>query len=76
METTVWVDADSCPVLVRNYLITYTEKLNVRLNFVANKKNITYNRLYEIYLKKELIWDLIVVSLAYQTLENPLYLMH
>ena len=37
METTVWVDADSCPCLVRNYLIDYSEKLNVRLNFVANK---------------------------------------
>lgn len=34
----VLVDADSCPLLVRNYLLSYTQKLNVDLIFVANKK--------------------------------------
>ncbi len=34
----VLVDADSCPILVRKYLISYTRKLNVELIFVANKK--------------------------------------
>lgn len=33
---TVWVDADSCPKLVRQYLVSYTEKLSLQLNFVAN----------------------------------------
>lgn len=33
----VLVDADSCPLLVREYLISYTRKLNVKLIFVANK---------------------------------------
>lgn len=32
------MDADSCPLLVRKYLISYTKKLNVELIFVANKK--------------------------------------
>ncbi len=31
------MDADSCPLLVRKYLISYTKKLNVELIFVANK---------------------------------------
>ena len=34
----VLVDADSCPLLVRKYLVSYTRKLNVELIFVANKK--------------------------------------
>lgn len=33
----VLVDADSCPLLVRKYLLSYTKKLNVELIFVANK---------------------------------------
>ena len=32
------MDADSCPLLVRKYLVSYTRKLNVELIFVANKK--------------------------------------
>lgn len=34
--TTVWVDADSCPRLVRDYLINYTKKLKIAIKFVAN----------------------------------------
>lgn len=34
----VLVDADSCPLLVRKYLLSYTQKLNVELIFIANKK--------------------------------------
>lgn len=34
----VLVDADSCPLLVRKYLISYTRKLGVELIFVANKR--------------------------------------
>ena len=33
---TVWVDADSCPKLVRQYLVSYTNKLGLPLFFVAN----------------------------------------
>ncbi|MGN0740863.1 MAG: DUF188 domain-containing protein [Treponema sp.] len=35
---TVWVDADSCPKSVRTYLIDYSFKLQIKINFVANKK--------------------------------------
>lgn len=37
MNVTIWVDADSCPKLVRTYLIDYSKKLNLKINFVANK---------------------------------------
>lgn len=33
----VWVDADSCPRVVRSYLLKYTDKLVVPLVFVANR---------------------------------------
>ncbi len=33
---TVWIDADSCPKTVRQYLVSYTEKLSLKLFFVAN----------------------------------------
>ncbi|QTQ11431.1 DUF188 domain-containing protein [Treponema parvum] len=35
---TVWVDADSCPRLVRNYLIRYTKKFNIPIIFAANRQ--------------------------------------
>lgn len=37
MNITVWVDADSCPKLVKNYLVSYCAKLNQKIIFVANK---------------------------------------
>ncbi|MBQ0003533.1 MAG: DUF188 domain-containing protein [Treponema sp.] len=37
MSTTIWVDADSCPKPVRNYLVNYSQKLNLKIIFVANK---------------------------------------
>lgn len=37
MQTVIWVDADSCPRLVRTYLLDYSAKLNLKINFVANK---------------------------------------
>ena len=33
----IWIDADSCPTLVRDYLIRYSEKLSIKVSFVANK---------------------------------------
>lgn len=38
MNINIWVDADSCPKLVRNYLAEYSFKLNIKIIFVANKK--------------------------------------
>lgn len=35
--TKIWVDADSCPSIIRNYLIKLTESGKIELNFVANK---------------------------------------
>lgn len=37
MSITIWVDADSCPKAVRTYLVNYSEKLDLNINFVANK---------------------------------------
>lgn len=34
---TVWVDADSCPVSVRELLIRFANRLNVQTKFVANR---------------------------------------
>ena len=33
----IWIDGDSCPTLVRDYLIRYSEKLTLKLTIVANK---------------------------------------
>lgn len=38
MNVKIWVDADSCPKLVRNYLVEYALKLKLQIFFVANKK--------------------------------------
>lgn len=34
---TIWIDADSCPTLVRNHVVTYANKLNIEIKLVANK---------------------------------------
>lgn len=33
----IWIDADSCPSLVRNYVIKYSAKLSLPVFLVANK---------------------------------------
>ena len=35
---TIWIDADSCPALVRNHAVKIGNKLNIPVIFVANKK--------------------------------------
>ena len=35
---TIWVDADSCPSLVRNHTVKIGNKLSLKVVFVANKK--------------------------------------
>ena len=34
----IWIDADSCPSLVRNHTVKMGNKLNIPVIFVANKK--------------------------------------
>ncbi len=34
----IWIDADSCPVLIRNHVVKIGNKLSLNVNFVANKK--------------------------------------
>lgn len=35
---TIWIDADSCPSLIRNYVVKYSNSLKIPVYFVANKK--------------------------------------
>ncbi len=37
MNFTLWVDADSCPVGVRELIIRFTTRLHIKTNFVANR---------------------------------------
>ena len=37
MSIQIWIDADSCPTLVRNYVVSYAKKLEIPVLFVANK---------------------------------------
>lgn len=34
----IWIDADSCPALVRNHTVKMAAKLNLKVSFVANKQ--------------------------------------
>ena len=38
MNITVWIDADSCPKLVREFVLKYAENKNLSVIFVANKE--------------------------------------
>lgn len=37
-KTNIWIDADSCPSLVRNHCVKMAAKLNLQIFFVANKQ--------------------------------------
>lgn len=37
-DTVIWIDADSCPTLVRFHTQKIAASLNIKVNFVANKK--------------------------------------
>lgn len=37
-NTHIWIDADSCPSLVRNHAVKMANKYNLKISFVANKK--------------------------------------
>ena len=50
----IWVDADSCPSLVRNYVVRMGEKHKLRVKFVANKEiPITEKGNFEMIVCKE-----------------------
>ena len=42
-KTHIWLDADSCPLQVRNFLSKKANELSLPITFVANK-NITCRR--------------------------------
>ena len=37
MSTKVWLDADSCPVAVRDFVVKYAHNFSIKVVFVANK---------------------------------------
>lgn len=37
-QVKIWIDADSCPSLVRNHTVKIANSLNIPVTFVANKK--------------------------------------
>ena len=37
-EIRIWIDADSCPVLVRNHTVKTAARLGIKVFFVANKQ--------------------------------------
>ena len=47
---TIWVDADSCPALVRNHTVKMANKLGVNVVFAANKKIACDTGAYEMAL--------------------------
>ena len=38
MITNIWIDADSCPLKVRNHVVDYSAKKGINVFFVANKQ--------------------------------------
>ncbi len=44
----IWIDADSCPTRVRKFIVSYAEKNQFKVRFVANRKiDIPDNALFE-----------------------------
>jgi len=37
-STHIWIDADSCPTLVREHCVKMANQLNLKISFVANKQ--------------------------------------
>lgn len=38
MSVSIWIDADSCPTLVRNYVVLHGNNYGAKVYFVANKQ--------------------------------------
>lgn len=49
-KTHIWIDADSCPALVRNHSIKIANQLGLKITLVANK-NIPCSRQYPYEMK-------------------------
>ncbi|MCR4733773.1 MAG: DUF188 domain-containing protein [Treponema sp.] len=49
----IWIDADSCPSLVRNHCIKIAEKLNLKISLVANKNIPCTNQNFEMIICSE-----------------------
>lgn len=37
----IWIDGDSCPAIVRNYILNYAKNRSLNAHFVTNKKILT-----------------------------------
>lgn len=46
----IWIDADSCPRLVREHVIKYGNKNNIKVIFVANKNIPSENKNYQMII--------------------------
>ena len=47
----IWIDADSCPVQVKDLVIRFSKRLNIKVNFVANRQiPIPKDNLFSMYI--------------------------
>jgi len=49
-KTNIWIDADSCPALVRNHAVKMGSKLELKVYFVANKNIPSEEKNYEMII--------------------------
>ncbi len=61
MNTKIWIDADSCPSLVRNHVVKTGNKLNIPVILVANK---------EIKCDDNLVFEMIIVEQTKDSADN------
>lgn len=64
MTEHIWIDADSCPLLVRNYVVKYSAKLNIPVTFVANK---------QIPCEENFPYEMIICSQEKDAADNYIY---
>ncbi len=60
----IWVDADSCPSLVRDYILRYSQKLSLKVTFVANK---------QISTKETIPFEMIICSAEKDAADNFIF---
>ncbi|NLM01482.1 MAG: DUF188 domain-containing protein [Treponema sp.] len=58
---TIWVDADSCPILVRNIISRFSSRLSIPLKYVAN---------HEIPIKKNKLTQMIISENSPDSADN------
>lgn len=49
----IWIDADSCPRMVRDFVVSYAERLKIKTFFVANKQISAKNSAFEMVVCDE-----------------------